>query len=82
MLALADIEREEKKGLNRALRVATLPRHQLPPQVITAPFTRSLYVGSSKAHFYILYFALVAEVAVFLSQGTAPGVLIRPLIFA
>lgn len=33
MPTLADIEREDKKGLNRALRVATLSRHQLPPQV-------------------------------------------------
>eukprot|EP00752_Nemacystus_decipiens_P006522 g5873.t1 len=33
VLTLADIEREEKRGLIRALRVATLSRQQLPAQV-------------------------------------------------
>lgn len=36
VVSLADIEREDRRGLNRALRVATQSRRQLPPQVLTS----------------------------------------------
>ncbi|CAM9203225.1 unnamed protein product, partial [Hapterophycus canaliculatus] len=32
VVSLADVEREDRRGLNRALCVATQPRHQLPPK--------------------------------------------------
>ncbi len=53
VLALTDIEREEKKGLTRALRVATLPQHQLPPQVMHARSSHkiSLIVDCAYAYF-------------------------------